>query len=110
MTGISSSTLSRIEKNKRLIEPGELHRIKRAFGIKLELTGNYECIPNEEEPTPESSPPKTLPPGLKDLAVMDGLDDGQINMLSKVHWMSAQPTDVAGWRLLYKAIKIAIAE
>jgi transcriptional regulator with XRE-family HTH domain len=110
ITGISSSTLSRIEKNKRTVASGELHRIKRAFGIEPELTGDYECIPDEEEPTPESSQPEPLPPGLLDFALMEGLNLEPINMLSKIHWMGAQPNDVAGWRLLYKAIKIAIAD
>jgi transcriptional regulator with XRE-family HTH domain len=110
LTGISSSTLSRIEKNKRAVEPGELHRIKRAFGIELELTGNYECIPDEEEPTPESSPPEILPPGLLDFALREGLNFEEAHMLSKIHWAGVQPTDVPGWRLLYKAIKIAIAD
>jgi transcriptional regulator with XRE-family HTH domain len=167
MAGISCSTLSRIEKNKRGATGAEWFAIKSALGVESYPVERYECIPDEDVPVDnpvesfgaavfrartklgfspcdlaglalihenqvteaengdERNLPwftkiriaevlgltiEAIPHGLKDFAVAEGLIDEQVQMLSKIHWMGVQPTDTTGWKFLYKAIKIAIAE
>lgn len=96
--GISRNYLSQIERG----EATNLSwQVMRKLATKLGISLN--AIENEKDSGP-------LPPGLREFARKANLPDEDVVMLASIQYRGKQPQRASEWKILYKAIKIALEE